>query len=130
MAPRLLPEVADREDPMPLRAIVRRAISTLLTLGLLAACTAWAQAPTTAEGAPLQVDVVVVDRHGNPVTDLKAGDFEIVEKNARPAVLDCQFVSAADAPRTTTFVVDDLALSIRSVSAVRDALARFVDTQM
>jgi VWFA-related protein len=114
---------------MSLLEAVRRLQSVaLLTAVAMSAQLVEAQAP--ADGALLQVDVVVVDRHGAPVTDLKAADFDVAEKGAHPAIVDCQFVSAAEAPRTTTFVVDDLALSIRSVSAVREALSQFVDGQM
>lgn len=107
----------------------------------------------------IQVDVTVTDKNGNIITDLKPGDFEIFENNQKQPITNFSFVSApsetasATSPptkksadssvpvpptqlrpeqvrRTIALVVDDLSLSFESVHFVRQALKKFVDTQM
>lgn len=107
----------------------------------------------------VQVDAVVTDRQGKPVTDLKPSDFEIYEDGRKQHITNFSFVatqpetlptpakpeprSKAPGPpgpptrlrpnqvrRTIALVVDDLSLSFESTAAVRDALKRFVDQQM
>ena len=108
----------------------------------------------------IQVDATVTDKNGNIVTDLKPEDFEIYENNQKQNITNFSFVAAvptAAAPelpptsknsagdtvpvppvalkpeqvrRTVALVVDDLSLSFESVHFVRQALKKFVDTQM
>ena len=107
----------------------------------------------------IQVDATVTDRNGNIVTDLKPEDFEIYENNQKQSITNFSFVAAVPnaAPplsptpknsagnavpvppvtlkpeqvrRTVALVVDDLSLSFESVHFVRQALKKFVDTQM
>lgn len=107
----------------------------------------------------VQVDAVVTDRQGKPMTDLKASDFEVYEDGRRQHITNFTFVQAqpdstpappktdprsktAVAPgppmrlrpdqvrRTVALVVDDLGLSFESTVAVREALKKFVDEQM
>ncbi|MGI8470095.1 MAG: VWA domain-containing protein [Pyrinomonadaceae bacterium] len=105
----------------------------------------------------IQVDATVTDKNGNIVTDLKPEDFEIFENNQKQPITNFSFVSAppetnsAPTPknsaangvpvppvtlrpeqvrRTIALVVDDLSLSFESVHFVRQALKKFVDTQM
>jgi VWFA-related protein len=84
------------------------------------------QRPTFRVGANLvRVDVSVVDRHGEPVTDLKQEDFEIREDGVPQAVQTFKLVEAnGEAP-------DDLSLPIRSpehalAEAARDEIRVFV----
>lgn len=107
----------------------------------------------------VQVDAVVTDKQGKPVTDLKPSDFEIYEDGRKQHITNFSFVAtqpetsptpAKPEPRskppgppgpptrlrpnqvrrTIALVVDDLGLSFESTAAVRDALKRFVDQQM
>jgi VWFA-related protein len=108
----------------------------------------------------VQVDVAVTDKKGRPVTDLKAGDFEIYEDGRRQQITSFSSVSPepAEAPapsvaasktterylppppppnlrpsqvrRTIALVVDDLTLTVESAPFVRQALKKFVDEQM
>jgi VWFA-related protein len=107
----------------------------------------------------VQIDVTVTDKKGNPVTDLKAGDFELYENGVRQDITNLSFVSSetdaemntvtgtenydissSTAPpktikpeevrRTIAFVIDDLALSFESVHHVKRTLKNFVDNQM
>ena len=108
----------------------------------------------------VQVDAVVTDGRGNLVTDLRAGDFEILENNRPQGITSFSYVSidsaapqtvqpiASDprqrapspAPpvrlrrdqvrRTMAVVVDDLGLSFESTAFVRQALKKFVDQQI
>jgi VWFA-related protein len=100
----------------------------------------------------VQVDAVVTDHDGHPVTGLTAGDFEIREDGRRQEITHCSYVDLGGAPRPTAtpapllaterpgspqrvrrtmaFVVDDLSLSIESTVRVRRLLTAFVDEQM
>jgi VWFA-related protein len=106
----------------------------------------------------VQVDAVVTDRNGNPVTDLKPEEVRIFEDERQQKITHFSFINAAGsetanaskptsldksspAPppialkpeqvrRTIAIVVDDLGLSFQSTSSVRNALRKFVDEQM
>lgn len=106
----------------------------------------------------VQLDVSVMDQNNNPITDLKAEDFEIKEDNRVQKITNFSFISAAaplpatnvtpsaekNAPpalppaslrpsqvkRTMALVVDDISLSLESTDPVRRALTKFVDEQM
>src|SRR5882672_5674838 len=107
----------------------------------------------------VQVDVVVTDKEGKQVTNLRPEEFEVIENGRKQPITNFSFISinepgpqavsaleqTADknAPkvsaallrpeqvrRTIVFVVDDLGLSFQSIGYVRDALKRFVDEQM
>lgn len=108
----------------------------------------------------IQVDVTVLDKKGNQVTDLKPEDFEVLENGKAQKVTNFSYISiggqAADGSavkpqpskttsrippipiklrpgqvrRTIVLVVDDLGLSFAGTFWVRDALKKFVDRQM
>jgi VWFA-related protein len=111
----------------------------------------------------VQVDAVVTDASGKPVTDLKVEDFELLQDGQPQKITSFDFINLAtrrttatpaisvrartgnsDVPppplirsltadqiqRTIAIVVDDLALSFDSAVRVRDALKKWVDTQM
>ena len=108
----------------------------------------------------VQIDAVVTDKDGKQVTDLRAEDFEILEDNHPQLISAFAYVSTdssmagsaarsvpvapiKNAPplppttprpdqvrRTIVFVVDDLALSLQSLNAVRSGLKKFVDELM
>jgi VWFA-related protein len=108
----------------------------------------------------VQVDVVVTDKGGKQVTDLRPDDFEISEDGKRQQITNFSYVSAeglqvvpaaggnttaaaggpASVPparlrreqvrRTIALVVDDLGLSFESIGSVRAGLRKFVDEQM
>lgn len=108
----------------------------------------------------VQVDVVVTDKEGRPVTDLRPEEFEISEEGKRQTITNFSYVAAnpsqpattaaSSAPpsksnaapvqparlrreqvrRTIALVVDDLGLSFESVGFVRNGLKKFVDEQM
>ena len=101
----------------------------------------------------VQVDAVVTDSKGKPVTDLKADDFEVfqdgkaqtitsfsyVSEGVKPAVAPVPAKSAPTAvppplpmkpsqvKRVIALVVDDLGLSPSSIAQVHSALKRFVE---
>jgi len=106
----------------------------------------------------VQVDAVVTDKSGRPVTDLRPDEVEIREDgkpqkiaNLSYITLDSELASAPSAPakpadknvpippvrlrpeqvrRTIALVVDDLGLSFESAHFVRQALKKFLDQQM
>jgi VWFA-related protein len=93
----------------------------------------------------VQVDAVVNDKDGRPVTDLAAKDFEIFQDGRKQEITHVAYVAGRQAPapgadhtapaapseaRTITILVDDYRMSLRSAVQVRDALRRFVDAQM
>ncbi|HJZ79650.1 MAG TPA: VWA domain-containing protein [Pyrinomonadaceae bacterium] len=107
----------------------------------------------------VQVDAVVTDKDGKPVTDLRADEIQILE-DGRPQKLTNFSYVIADAglpvnsvkpakpvdktlppapvanlradqiKRTIALVVDDLGLSFESTAYVRRALKKFVDEQI
>ena len=106
----------------------------------------------------VQVDAVVTDSSGKPVTDLKPEDFEVLQDGKRQQITNFSYISTRDpssarakpaltvkkgAPlvpparikpqdirRTVALVVDDLGLSFESIARVRSSLKKFVDTEM
>jgi VWFA-related protein len=107
----------------------------------------------------VQLDAVVTDKKGNPVTDLQKDDFEIYEDGKRQLITNFSFVPiqpsvtperklappARKAPpvplppvrlkpeqvrRTIAIVVDDLTMRAGSVEAVKHHLRKLVDEQM
>ena len=107
----------------------------------------------------VQVDAVVTDKQGKPVTDLGSSDFEIYEDGRKQHITNFSYVATQPEPtpatsksearsktplppgpptrlrpdqvrRTIALVVDDLGLSFESTAAVKDALKKFVDQQM
>ncbi|MBD0326536.1 MAG: VWA domain-containing protein, partial [Pyrinomonadaceae bacterium] len=107
----------------------------------------------------VQVDVTVMDKKGQPVTDLRPDEIEILEDNRPQKITNFSYVSleggagnqpaATKAPvdktappvppvklrpeqvqRTIALVVDDLSLSFESTHFTRQALKKFVDQQM
>ncbi|MBI4486063.1 MAG: VWA domain-containing protein, partial [Acidobacteria bacterium] len=87
-----------------------------------------AQQPTFKAGATLvRVDVTVVDRDGEPITELTADDFEVEEDGVLQTVEACKLVSADGLP----IVGDDVSLAIRSqdhaaAEAARDEVRVFL----
>lgn len=104
----------------------------------------------------IQLDVIVTDKKGGIVKDLKPEDFEIYENGERQKITNFSFVSSVrektepvknpnekvtvpvptaelkpeQVRRTMALVVDDLSLSFQSAYYVRRALKKFVDEQM
>ncbi|CAN5807349.1 hypothetical protein BH20ACI3_BH20ACI3_17850 [soil metagenome] len=106
----------------------------------------------------VQVDVVVTDKDGKQVTDLRPEELEILEDNRKqpitnfsyiasgsnrftstesghsedkkPAVVSPASLSPEQMRRTMVIVVDDLGLSFESTISVREALKKFVGEQM
>ena len=105
-------------------------MATLIAaLAAIAALDAQAPQPPTfrAEANLVRVDVTVVDRHGEPVTNLTAEDFAVEEDGAAQTVSSFKFVSA-DGARPAG---DETSLAIRSpehaaAEAARDEVRVFV----
>ena len=103
--------------------------------------------------ALIQLDVVVTDKNGKLVTDLKAEDFEILENGERQTVTNASYLasqkkSAGDANsnvlngtnqtmptvgevrRTVGIIIDDAGLSAQSINLVKKELVKFISEQM
>jgi VWFA-related protein len=100
----------------------------------------------------VQMDAVITDKNGNPITDLKPEELRLFENNRpqkithfsynaapppKPVARDHQSpdvppdrLRPEDVRRTIALVVDDLGLSFSSTHFVRRALKQFVDQQM
>ncbi|HEV8427193.1 MAG TPA: VWA domain-containing protein [Pyrinomonadaceae bacterium] len=102
----------------------------------------------------VQVDAVITDKNGKPITDLKPDELQLSEDNrarkithfsyiagdtstSKPVVRDNRVhgvppdqLRPEDVRRTIALVVDDLGLSFPSTHFVRHALKQFVDQQM
>lgn len=118
----------------------------------------------------VQLDVIVTDKNGKQVTDLRPEELELTEDGKKQAITNFSYISnlpdssssgtleaastgplpsskGGDAAATTTsvsparlrpeqvrrtiaFLVDDLGVSLESMTFVRKALRKFVDEQM
>lgn len=106
----------------------------------------------------VQVDVVVTEKDGKQVTDLRPEDLEILEDNRKQAITNFSYIafdpsrststpssrsenkttsgispaslSLEQMRRTMVIVIDDLGLSFESTISVREALKKFVGEQM
>jgi len=103
----------------------------------------------------VQVDAVVLDGEGKPVTDLRPDEVQIFEDGRPRKITNFSYIAesgrrggaAAPSPsngstpppfrlrpedvrRTIALVVDDLGLSFQTVQSTRRALKKFVDEQM
>jgi VWFA-related protein len=106
----------------------------------------------------VQIDAVITDKDGKPVTDLQADELQLFEDKRERKITNFSYVAAdtraptpstkpnardnktpdvppdqlrpEDVRRTIALVVDDLALSFQSTHFVRRALKQFVDQQM
>ena len=76
---------------------MRRVLALTLVVGVSSAphIRAWAYAAGQATASPLiRIDAVVTDAEGRPVTDLKPGDFTLLEDGAAEKIDSVMFVSA------------------------------------
>ena len=105
----------------------------------------------------VQVDAVVTDKNGRPITDLKPQEIQIYEDNRpqkithfsyitsgnvdavltksappdkRPSDMPSVRLQPSEVRRTIAVVVDDLGLSSQSIYFVRRALKKFIDDEM
>ena len=103
----------------------------------------------------VQVDAVITDKSGKPVTDLKPEELQLFENNRSQKITHFSYIAVDATPpskltvrddkipsvppdrlrpedvrRTIALVVDDLGLSFSSTHFVRRALKQFVDQQM
>ena len=107
----------------------------------------------------VQVDAVVTDKNGNPVTDLAADDFEVWQDGKPQKITNFSFINTeipktistttakkvdkqitfpprrtnpAGTGRIITFIVDDgnCAASLTGMAATREALEKFITEQM
>jgi len=106
----------------------------------------------------VRLDVVVLDRRGEPVTDLTADDFEVFQNGVRQKVLSSIYVKnqsynslqptvsrqgtgnlsptpatdlkREDTHRTIVFIVDDLSMGFENHNHTRMSLRNFVEKQM
>ncbi|MBS1855432.1 MAG: VWA domain-containing protein [Acidobacteria bacterium] len=103
----------------------------------------------------VQVDAVVTDSHGNHVMDLASSDFEILQdgrpqpvtffsrvplpprraaavspKGVPVPLTSTALTSAAQVKRAIALVVDDLALSFEDLVRTREAIRRYIESQM
>jgi VWFA-related protein len=103
----------------------------------------------------VQLDVVVTDKNGKQVTDLKPEDFEISEDGKKRVITHFSYISTGtptaetvnfetktgepvkpaelkreNVRRTVALVLDDLGLSFESFGYARQALKKFVNEKM
>src|SRR5215211_9506148 len=142
-------------------------VAFVLTISLLVPTAAQQQQPPQQQGDVVrtdtnlvQIDVVVTDKAGKQVTDLKPEDFEVSEDGKKRQLTHFSYIATGKASqpdnaaanpeetiktealikparlkreqvrRTVALVIDDLGLSFESFDFARKALIKFVDEQM
>ena len=101
--------------------------------------------------ALIQLDVVVTDKNGKLVTDLKPEDFEVTENGNRQEVTNLTYFSGSkntaaegsltvntngasptvgEVRRTVAIVVDDAGLSAQSITLVKKELVKVISEQV
>jgi len=103
----------------------------------------------------VQVDFVVTDKQGNPVTNLKPEDIELFEDGRPQQISNFSYISTEsrdvttertateksnplpivpvrrqNVRRTIAIVIDDLGLSFETLGPVKSALHKFIEQQM
>ncbi len=99
----------------------------------------------------IQLDVVVTDKNGKLVTDLKPEDFEVSENGERQTITGATYFANQKTPpgngnlnaasnqtmptvgevrRTVAIVVDDAGMSAQSISFLKKQLAKFIVEQV
>jgi VWFA-related protein len=77
--------------------------------------------------APLRIQVIAVDRSGNPVTDLKPDEFEVWINIFQVPIETVTVVSPnSERPRTIVLLLDDMAIDGAMGLRVKDVARRFV----
>ncbi len=147
---------------------MRRCFFSLITIFLTTAFAIGQDAKPTPTPTPdndvvkittnlIQVDVIVTDSKGKPVTDLKPEEIEIYENGEKQQITNFSFITSVrekvekpkekekdpsalpeppkvlrerEVRRAFALVVDDLSLSFESAYYTRRALKKFVDEQM
>lgn len=107
---------------------MHRTLSALVVLLLASLVPAHAQtAPTS--GNLLQIDAVAIDKHGQPVTDLRQEEVEVWIGGRRIPMESFQGVTPAAGERPTrsiTIIIDDVALSAVGLVRAKEIARRFV----
>ena len=81
--------------------------------------------------APVELDVVVADRQGNPVSGLRAEDFSVTEDGGHVTVDECREVSASNAEggsggRSIVLLLDDLLVPAIGTTIVQQIARLFL----
>ena len=84
--------------------------------------------PRGASGVLVELESVVADPQGHLAPDLKAADFAL-ESDRKLRIQECVYVDTRER-RTMVFLVDDLGLSAASMAAVREAIQKFVASEL
>jgi VWFA-related protein len=132
----------------------RSVIASAVCVGMVAAgVTLVAQAPRSPAASPppetprlristtlVEIDAVVTDRQGRHITNLQPEDFELLQDGRPQKISSVRYVSTDargpasgaddDVRRTVAIVIDSLNMSFASMAYTRQALLRFVDTQI
>jgi len=125
----------------------RSVIASAMCAGVLAASiTLVAQTPTQEtprlriSTTVVEIDAIVTDRQGRHITDLTPEDFELMQDGRPQKINSVRYISTDargpatggddDVRRTVAIVIDSLNMSFASMAYTRQALLRFVDTQI
>jgi VWFA-related protein len=95
----------------------------VIALALVLLAAAQDPAPLTTR---LTLDVVVVDREGTPVTDLKPDEFEVWISGYRVPVDQVAFVTPETAQRTLVLLLDNVAVGPELALRVKETARAFV----
>ena len=100
-----------------------------LLLTLLRACAVPAQdakPPTGEASGSIQLDVVVTDKSGVPVSDLQLGDFTLLDNNVPRTITSFEALDGRQAHVEVILVIDAVNTDSRDVAIEREEVKRFL----
>ena len=98
--------------------------SLSLTAALLVGVVSAAQEPAPGR---IVLHVAAIDRRGNPVADLRPGEFEVWVAGYRVPVEEVEFVTPATRPRSLVLVLDDIAVGPDLAPRIQQAARTLVE---
>lgn len=84
--------------------------------------------PFTGPGAPIQLDVVVAERSGAPVSGLQLEDFTLLDNNVPQTIVSFEAVDGRQAHVEVILVIDAVNVEARELAIEREEIKRFLKT--
>ena len=102
----------------------KRAVATVVLFAVAAVAGLWTGASSTSAQSAEQLYLTVLDKDGQPVTDLRPHEVQVTEDGVRREVL---YLSRSAGPADISVLVDTSAAMVPATTHLREALNTFVD---